>query len=73
MTPFNTFVDFLESDSADTACGVGKILVNDAFFDADNLENLRRLVGLQGRNTHFRSNFDDTVEHRLAVIVNGDA
>ena len=44
--------DIIERDAAHTADGIRKVLVDDLLGDADCLENLRSLVGLDRGNAH---------------------
>ena len=72
VAEFDNLADFLQTDAADAGNGVGEVLVNDLLLDADCLENLCGLIGLDGRDTHLRCNLDDALEHSLVVRVDGN-
>ena len=63
-------LDFFKSYSAYAAYCVRKVLVDDFLAYSHCLKNLRRLVGLNCRNTHFCGNFYDAVYNSLVVVVN---
>ena len=63
-------LNFLKSYSAYAAYCVRKVLVDDFLAYSHCLKNLRRLVGLNCRNTHFCGNFYDAVYNSLVVVVN---
>ena len=63
--------DFGEADAAHPADGAGEILVDDLSADADRFEQLAALVGLDGADPHFGGDFDDAVDDRLGVVVDG--
>ena len=64
--------DIIQINTAHTADSIREVFVHNAFADAQCLENLRTLVGLDGGNTHFRCDLDDTrnqcVNIRLACL-----
>ena len=64
-------LNILYGDAAHTADRVGEILVDHFPVNADRLKNLGALIGLDGADSHFGSDLDNTVQHRVVVIVNG--
>ena len=64
-------IDILHADAAHPADCVGKILVYDLPADAHSLEDLGRLIGLEGGNTHLGRDLFDAVEHSLVVVGDG--
>ena len=71
MPPLYALGDLLEADAADRADRVGEILVDGGLRNADRLENLRRLIGLQRRNAHLGRNLDDAVQNGIVVVLDG--
>ena len=71
MTEGNPLLNFPDTDSADSGNRSGKIAVDHFLRKAYRLKDARRLVGLNGGNSHFRCNLHDTGEKRLVVILDG--
>ena len=61
--------NIVQCDTSHTADGVCKIFINNFLADADGLKDLGTLVGLDGGNTHLRSNLDDSVKDCGVVII----
>ena len=72
MSPLHVVVYFLKADAAYTADRICKIFIRNFFAYADSLENLSRLVGLNGRNTHLRRDLDNAMKNGLVVVVYGN-
>ena len=53
MTAFHFLEQHAEAYSLHTAGGADEAPIDDLVSEAHGFENLRTLVGLQGRNTHF--------------------
>ena len=64
--------NLLQTHAADAGDGVGEIALHNILSDADGLENLRRLVRLDGGDTHFGRHLDNTMEDSAVVIVHGN-
>ena len=71
MTEGNSLLNFPDTDSADSGNRSGKIAVDDLLRKPHCLKDARRLIGLNGGNSHFRCNLYDTGEKRLVVILDG--
>ena len=71
MPPLYALADFLQPNALHRAYRAGEIGVDYVLANTDGLEDLSRLVGLQGGNAHFRCNFDDPMEDGVIVVVNG--
>ena len=69
MPVLDALRDLRKADAADTAHGVGEIFLDDVFPDAHDLEDLRGLVGLDGRDAHLGGDLHDAVQHRFVVVV----
>ena len=69
VPPDDGLVDLLEADAADTAGGVGEILVDHVARDAHSLKNLCALIRLDGRDAHLRRDAHHAVENRLVIRV----
>ena len=61
----------LQANAAYAAGGVGEVLVHHVLAQAQDLEDLGALVGLQGRDAHLGGNLDHAGEHRAVVVGNG--
>jgi hypothetical protein len=61
--------DDVKSDTLDTSLSAGETLVNDAVVDTEGFEDLRSLVRLERRDTHFAHDLEDTVVARDEVVV----
>ena len=69
MPVLDALRDLRKADAADTAHGVGEIFLDDVFPDAHDLEDLRGLVGLDGRDAHLGGDLHDAVQYRFVVVV----
>ena len=69
MKRIGFFLDIFQGDAANTAYRVGEILIDHFFVDADCLENLGTLIGLNRGNSHLGGNLHDSVQNRIVVIV----
>ena len=59
--------DIIQIDTANTADGIREILLHHAVADAQRLENLRALIGLDGGDPHLGGDLDDTGNHGIDV------
>ena len=63
--------NLFQTHAADAGDGVGEIAVHDVLPDTDGLENLRRLVGLNGGDAHFGRHLDNAMEDGAVVVIHG--
>src|SRR5690606_11543858 len=70
VTPERLLLEHVEADALDAADGAGEAAVDDLVGDADGLEDLRALVGLQRRDAHLRHDLEHPL--RDALPVRGD-
>ena len=71
MQPIYSLFDILQSDTAHTADGTAKILINDFLGDTHSLKDPGALVRLDRGDTHLGSDLYDTGKHCVIVIVYG--
>jgi len=60
--------DFMEAEAADARGRAGEAAVDDFLGEPDRLEQLRRTIGPERRNAHFRHDFEEPLVHRLDVV-----
>ena len=61
----------LQPDTAHLADGMGKVLVDDILTDPHRLEDLCRLIGLDGGHAHLGGDLHDAPEDGVVVVVDG--
>ena len=71
VPPLHHVADLLQADALHPADRVGEVLVDHVLPDAHRLEDLGRLVGLQGGDPHFGGDLHDAVEDGAVVVVDG--
>ena len=67
MAPLDLFGQHAETDPAHAALRVGEAAVDHLRSQPDRLEDLRPLVGLQGRDAHLGHHLEDALADALAV------
>ena len=63
--------DVRQRDAADAADGAGEVFVNDFAADAQRLEQLAALVGLQRRDAHLGRDLDHALQNGCVIVLHG--
>ena len=61
--------NILYGNAAYPADCTAEISVDQIVIQSDGFKNLGALIGLNGGNTHFGSNLDNAVKHRVIIII----
>ena len=69
MKLIHVFGNVIQGDASYTADCACKIFINDFLGNTDSLKDLCALIGLDGGNTHFGSNFYNAVDHSVIVVI----
>src|SRR5690606_464620 len=67
VTAQHLLLEHVEADALQAAHGAGEATVDDLVVDADGLEDLRALIGLQRRDAHLRHDLEHALRDALAV------
>ena len=71
VVPLHALLDLRQADALHPADCVGEVLVHHVPVDAQALEDLGGLVGLDGGDAHFGGDLHDAVEDGAVVVVDG--
>src|SRR5262245_15069595 len=68
MPFYRLLSDLLQPRTFDRRCRAGEVFLDEVAGEPDGVKDLRRTIGLVGRDPHLRDDFEDPLADRLYII-----